>query len=57
MGKRRVVVTGLGLITPLGNSVNETWNNILAGKSGISTITHFITITSNNIFRIKSFRI
>lgn len=43
MGKRRVVVTGLGLITPLGNSVNETWNNILAGKSGISTITHFDT--------------
>ena len=43
MGKRRVVVTGLGLITPLGNSVNETWNNILAGKSGISAITHFDT--------------
>jgi 3-oxoacyl-[acyl-carrier-protein] synthase II len=43
VGKRRVVVTGLGLITPLGNSVNETWNNILAGKSGISTITHFDT--------------
>jgi len=43
VGKRRVVVTGLGLITPLGNSVNETWNNILAGKSGISAITHFDT--------------
>jgi 3-oxoacyl-[acyl-carrier-protein] synthase II len=43
MGKRRVVVTGLGAITPLGNSVNEFWNNALAGKSGIGPITHFDT--------------
>ncbi len=43
MSKRRVVVTGLGAITPLGNTVNETWSNILAGKSGISHITHFDT--------------
>ena len=41
MNKRRVVITGLGLITPLGNSVEESWNNVLAGRSGISTITHF----------------
>ena len=41
MNRRRVVITGLGLVTPLGNSVEESWNNILAGKSGISTITNF----------------
>ena len=35
------MITGLGLVTPLGNSVEESWNNILAGNSGISTITHF----------------
>jgi 3-oxoacyl-[acyl-carrier-protein] synthase II len=37
----RVVVTGLGAITPLGNSVEEFWNNIIAGKSGAATITKF----------------
>jgi len=41
--KRRVVVTGLGLVTPLGNTVSETWDNILAAKSGINMITHFDT--------------
>ena len=41
MGKRRVVITGLGLVTPLGNSVGESWENLLAGNSGISTITHY----------------
>ena len=40
---RRVVVTGLGAITPLGNSVEETWENIKQGKSGIDKITHFDT--------------
>jgi 3-oxoacyl-[acyl-carrier-protein] synthase II len=39
--KRRVVVTGLGMITPLGNDVATTWEAIVAGKSGISTIEHF----------------
>ncbi|MBL1140925.1 MAG: beta-ketoacyl-ACP synthase II [Proteobacteria bacterium] len=43
MSKRRVVVTGLGMVTPLGNNVNETWKNILAGKSGIAEIEHFDT--------------
>ena len=41
MNKRRVVITGLGLVTPLGNSVKESWGNLLAGNSGISAITHF----------------
>ncbi len=38
---RRVVVTGLGLVTPLGADVETTWANILAGKSGAGRITHF----------------
>lgn len=38
---RRVVVTGLGAITPLGNSVQEFWDNIVAGKSGAGPITKF----------------
>lgn len=37
----RVVVTGLGLVTPLGNSVSATWQNACAGKSGIARISHF----------------
>ncbi len=41
MTRRRVVVTGLGLISPVGNSVKEGWANILAGRSGIANITRF----------------
>ena len=41
MNRRRVVITGLGAVTPLGVTVGETWKNILAGRSGISAITHF----------------
>ena len=41
MAKRRVVVTGLGLITPVGNDVDTSWSNILDGQSGIGPITHF----------------
>ena len=41
MAKRRVVVTGLGIISPVGLSVTEAWDNILAGKSGIAPITAF----------------
>jgi len=40
LSKRRVVVTGLGAVTPLGLSVAETWENALAGKSGIGPIEH-----------------
>jgi len=38
---RRVVVTGMGCISPVGNNVKETWDSILAGKSGAAMITHF----------------
>jgi 3-oxoacyl-[acyl-carrier-protein] synthase II len=41
MTKRRVVVTGLGCIAPVGNTVAESWANLLAGKSGIDTVTSF----------------
>lgn len=41
MNQRRVVVTGLGGITPLGNNVNDFWTNLLAGKSGAAPITRF----------------
>ncbi|NJN95325.1 MAG: beta-ketoacyl-ACP synthase II [Anaerolineales bacterium] len=38
---RRVVVTGMGAVTPVGNTVDEAWKNLKAGKSGITTITRF----------------
>ncbi|MDX1592792.1 MAG: beta-ketoacyl-ACP synthase II [Gammaproteobacteria bacterium] len=41
MSKRRVVVTGLGVVSPVGNNVADAWRNILAGKSGAAPITAF----------------
>lgn len=41
MELKRVVVTGLGALTPIGNSVEEYWNNLVAGVSGAAPITHF----------------
>ena len=41
MTRRRVVVTGLGIISPVGNTVRESWDNIVAGKSGIGPISRF----------------
>ncbi len=43
MSKRRVVVTGLGTINPLGNNVSDTWDNLINGVSGIDSITAFDT--------------
>ena len=43
MSRRRVVVTGLGCISPVGNTVGEAWANVLAGQSGIDLITKFDT--------------
>ena len=43
MKQRRVVVTGLGALTPLGNTVPEFWNNLISGKSGAAPITKFDT--------------
>ncbi|KPK20382.1 MAG: 3-oxoacyl-ACP synthase [Betaproteobacteria bacterium SG8_41] len=41
MSRRRVVVTGLGIVSPVGNGVAGAWSNIVAGKSGIARITRF----------------
>ncbi len=43
MSRRRVVVTGLGCVSPVGNTVSEAWANLLAGRSGIAPITRFDT--------------
>lgn len=41
MSKRRVVITGLGIISPVGNTIPEAWENLVAGRSGITRITRF----------------
>ncbi|SBT18765.1 3-oxoacyl-[acyl-carrier-protein] synthase 2 [Marinomonas gallaica] len=41
MSRRRVVITGMGMVSPLGNNVKDTWDNIIEGKSGVSDIEHF----------------
>ena len=38
---RRVVITGLGAITPIGNDINSLWESVKAGKCGIDKITHY----------------
>ena len=43
MSKRRVVITGLGMLSPLGNTVEDSWKGVVEGRSGISTITRFDT--------------
>lgn len=54
---RRVVVTGLGMVTPVGLTVNETWGNILAGKSGVALIEGFDTTAYSTQFSasVKNF--
>ena len=41
LGKRRVVVTGVGAVTPLGNTAAETWEAVCKGESGVGAITRF----------------
>ena len=59
MSTRRVVVTGLGAITPLGNSVTETWSNLLDGVSGAATVESFDTSDFNTKFSasVKNFQV
>ena len=59
MSKRRVVVTGLGMLSPVGNTVDSTWKNILAGKSGIAPITSFDSTLFTTQFagEVKNFEV
>ena len=41
MAKRRVVITGIGILSPLGNDLASSWDGIVNGRSGIGPITHF----------------
>ena len=43
MKKRRVVITGLGIVSPVGNTIAEAWRNILNGNSGIATLENIDT--------------
>jgi len=45
LSKRRVVITGLGIVSPVGNTVDEAWRKIISGQSGITRITRFDTAT------------
>ena len=57
--KRRVVVTGLGAVSPIGNNVADTWSAALEGKSGIANITHFDAASFSTRFagEVKGFNI
>ncbi len=59
MSKRRVVITGMGIVSPVGNSVQESWANILAGKSGINSLTNLETEGQSVTFggSVKNFEI
>lgn len=57
--RRRVVITGVGMVTPLGNSVDETWDGMRHGRSGASRITHFdaSTLPTRIAAEAKNFRL
>ena len=52
-GRRRVVVTGLGMVTPLGNTVEDTWTALVAGESGAGKITQFDPRASRSTSRAR----
>lgn len=59
MSRRRVVVTGMGMVSPLGNDVPSSWQSILAGRSGIAPITHMDVSAYSTHFggEIKDFQV
>jgi 3-oxoacyl-[acyl-carrier-protein] synthase II len=56
---KRVVVTGLGALTPIGNSVQEYWDSLVAGKSGAAPITYFDASKFKTLFacEVKNFQV
>ena len=50
---RRVVVTGIGMVTPLGNNLETTWNNIKEGNSGVASTTILMQVNSQQSFALK----
>ncbi len=54
MELKRVVVTGLGAITPLGNNVHDFWKNLVDGVSGANLITRFDADKIQNQIRLRS---
>ncbi|BFM11621.1 beta-ketoacyl-ACP synthase II [Simiduia litorea] len=59
MSRKRVVVTGMGMVSPLGNTVADTWKGILAGQSGVAPITTFDTTPFSTTFSaaVKNFEV
>ena len=57
--QRRVVITGLGCISPIGNTVADMWSSVLAGKSGVATITKFDASSFSTTFaaEVKDFKV
>ncbi|MBL8264138.1 MAG: beta-ketoacyl-ACP synthase II [Xanthomonadaceae bacterium] len=57
MSKRRVVVTGLGIVSPLGNDLATSWDGVIHGRSGIGPVTHFdaSTMTTRIAGQVKDF--
>lgn len=57
MNNRRVVVTGLGSVTPIGNDLHEYWDGLISGKNGVDIITHFDTTNFDTKFaaEVKNF--
>ncbi|MBY0345311.1 MAG: beta-ketoacyl-ACP synthase II, partial [Neisseriaceae bacterium] len=57
MSKRRVVITGLGQVSPIGNDIASAWQSLIAGKSGIAPITRFdaSTLTTHIAGEVKQF--
>jgi 3-oxoacyl-[acyl-carrier-protein] synthase II len=57
--RRRVVVTGLGVVSPVGNTVQEAWASLVAGRSGIAAITRFnaSALTTRFASQVKNFNV
>ena len=59
MQRRRVVATGLGIVSPVGNTAQEAWASVVAGRSGIAAITRFdaSALTTRFAGEVKNFNV